>query len=120
LLLESRPENARLAAGRLTCFGGEREARETPEQALRRELREELNWEPQSIEKQVELRVRGNLVGWFYHTVLDVGIDRLHVAAGYQALLVSKSELSEFPVSPWHAAVLDAWFDGRSCVELEA
>jgi 8-oxo-dGTP pyrophosphatase MutT (NUDIX family) len=39
LLVESRPHNARVAAGKLTCFGGRREAAETPEECLRRELR---------------------------------------------------------------------------------
>lgn len=120
LLLESRPDDARLAAGRLTCFGGRREAGETPEECLRRELREELMWEPRTVEKQVELWVAGELVAWFYHAALDVGIDELRVAAGYSALLISRLELSGLPVSPWHAAVLAAWLEGRSAVELDA
>ncbi len=120
LLLESRPDDARLAAGRLTCFGGRREAGETPEMCLRRELREELNWEPRAIEKQVELWVAGDLVAWFNHAVLDVGIDQLRVVQGYKALLVARSELSGLPVSPWHAAALSAWIEGRTIVELDA
>ena len=120
LLLESRRDDARLAAGRLTCFGGRREPGETPEECLRRELREELSWEPQTIEKRVELWVAGELVAWFYHAVLDAGIDQLRVAPGCKALLISRLELSARPVSPWHAAVLDAWMEGRSTAELEA
>src|SRR5579859_7212422 len=50
-LLESRLDDARLAAGRLTCFGGRREDDESPEECLRRELREELNWEPRTFKK---------------------------------------------------------------------
>src|SRR5262245_22856741 len=59
VLLESRPDDARLAAGKLTCFGGLRESGESPEACLRRELCEELHWEPRTLEKRVELRVAG-------------------------------------------------------------
>src|SRR5262249_35213905 len=114
------PDDARLAAGRLTCFGGRREAGETPEACLRRELREELSWEPQTFEKRVELWVAGELVAWFYHAVLDVGVEQCRVAPGCRALLVPRLQLPEHPVSPWHAAVLDAWMEGRATVELQA
>lgn len=120
LLLESRPNDARLAAGRLTCFGGRREAAESPEECLRRELREELSWEPRTLEKRVALWVAGDLVAWFYHATLNVGIDQLPIAPGFKALLVSRLALPELPVSPWHAAALSAWLAGKSVVELDA
>ena len=119
LLLESRPESARLAAGQLTCFGGRRESGETPEQCLLRELLEELNWQPQTFHKQVELRVGGKLIAWFYHAVLDVPLDELHVLPNYQARLVAPGALSELPVSPWHAATLRTWLEGGTVVELD-
>lgn len=120
LLLESRPDDARFAAGRLTCFGGRREAAESPEECLRRELREELSWEPQALEKRVALWVVHNLVAWFYHGVLDVGTEQLRIEPGRKARLVSRLALPELPVSPWHAAVLSAWLEGRTVVELDA
>lgn len=120
LLLESRPDNARLAAGRLTCFGGRREPAESPEAALRRELREELSWEPRELRKRVVLWVAGELVAWFYSAVLDVGLDELEVAPGYKALLVRFETLPSLPVSRWHAAVLNAWKEGQNLVELES
>jgi len=120
LLLESRPDDARLAAGKLTCFGGLRESGEAPEACLRRELREELNWEPRTVAKRIELWVAGELIAWFYHAELGVGIDQLRPAPGREARLVSHEGLPSLPVSPWHAAVLRAWLDGKSVVELEA
>jgi 8-oxo-dGTP pyrophosphatase MutT (NUDIX family) len=119
LLLEKRPGDARLAAGKLTCFGGWREAGESPEECLRRELREELGWEPRSPERQVELRVRNELVAWFYHAPLDVGVDQLRVAPGREAILVPRQSLATYPLSGWHAAVLCAWLAGRTNVELD-
>ena len=120
LLLESRPETAALAPGRLTCFGGRREAGETPEAYLRRELREELTWEPKAPEKKVELWVADRLVAWFYHAACDVGIEDLRVAPDRKALLVSPAELKDVPLSPWHAAVLRAWLEGKQTVRLDA
>lgn len=120
LLLELRPDDARHAAGRLTCFGGLREPGETPEECLRRELREELNWEPLKLEKRIELWVGGDLVAWFYHAELTVGIDALRIAPGFKALLVSPPALRDLPISPWHAAILEAWFQGKTTVELDA
>ena len=120
MLLESRPDDARLAAGQLTCFGGRREDRETPEECLRRELREELTWEPRTLEQRVALWVAGDLVACFYHGLLNVGIDQLGVASGHNALLVSRLALSDLPVSPWHRAAICAWLEGRTAVELDA
>jgi 8-oxo-dGTP pyrophosphatase MutT (NUDIX family) len=119
LLLEKRPDDARLAAGKLTCFGGRREAGESPEECLRRELREELGWEPRSPKRQVELRVRNELVAWFYHASLDVGPDQLRVAPGFEAILVPPQSLANYPLRPWHAAVLRAWLAGQTNVELD-
>lgn len=118
LLLESRPESARLAPGQLTCFGGRRERSETPEQCLHRELQEELNWQPASVQKQVELWVGEKLIAWFYHGKLSVGLDRLRFLPGHQAQLVRREELSSVPLSPWHAATLEAWQQGETVVKL--
>lgn len=119
LLLESRPDDARLAAGKVTCFGGQRESAEAPEVCLRRELREELSWEPENLERRVALWVSGELVAWFYHARLTVPVEQLRITPGFRALLVAPSALSELPMSTWHAAVIHAWRAGQKTVELE-
>jgi hypothetical protein len=59
-------------------------------------------------------------VAWFYHGAFDGGIDQLRIAPGFKAVVVSPRELPGLPVSPWHAAVLGAWLEGRTVVELDA
>jgi 8-oxo-dGTP pyrophosphatase MutT (NUDIX family) len=118
LLLELRPTNARFAPGLITCFGGRREEGESPEDCLRRELMEELGWQPASLEFRVALWVADELIAWFYLGKFDVSLNLLRVPPGYETLLISPAELSDFPLSPWHAAVLAAWRAGSSVVEI--
>lgn len=119
LLLESRPPTARFAAGRLTCFGGRREEGEAPEECVLRELQEELGWQPTALEFRVALWVAGELIAWFYHAEFDATLEQLQVPPGYQALLATPAEFANLPLSPWHAAVLAAWRNGQSVVELD-
>lgn len=84
LLLESRADYARLATGRLTCFGGRRETSEPPEECLRRELREELDWESRTYEKRVSSWVAGDLVAWFRSCWIGRGLRSAPHRAGLQ------------------------------------
>ena len=116
LWMEERPLSARFAPGLWTCFGGQREAGETPEECLRRELHEELHWTPGELNKQVELWVEGHPIAWFFlvgptPTAADLE------PRGYPAREVALRDLPQLPISPWHRAVLLAWQEGQSRVD---
>jgi 8-oxo-dGTP pyrophosphatase MutT (NUDIX family) len=117
LLLERRPDGIRNAPGQLTCFGGRREAGETPEAALRRELDEELGWQPEAIEAQVELFVGTRRVAWFYAARVDVALDRLRTEPDREAVPVDAGTLDP-ALSSWHRHVLRAWQRGERRVDL--
>ena len=116
LWLEERPLSARFAPGLWTCFGGRREGAETPEDCLRRELAEELNWTPRELTKQVELWVDGHPIAWFFLVGPAPTAVELQ-PKGYPAREVALRDLAQQPLSPWHRAVLRAWQAGDSRVD---
>lgn len=120
MLFQQRSASARQAAGMLTCFGGGRHPGEEPEAALRRELREELGWEPRRLEFRVALWVANEPVAWFYAAELDVSLESLRPAPGHVPELVTPDEFDRAPISPWHRAVIEAHRAGRDRVDLPA
>jgi 8-oxo-dGTP pyrophosphatase MutT (NUDIX family) len=119
LLLEWRGPEARRAANRITCLGGEREPGEDPEAAVRRELREEIGWVPDRLERRVTLEVVGRLTAWFYRATFDGEITDLVPEPGVRPILLRREELDGLPVAPWHKAVLDADARGVEHVRVE-
>ena len=117
--LEDRPLSARHARGLLTCFGGRREPQESPEECLRRELQEELDWSPVHVQKSVELWVGHHPMAWFYLVQPAAHPGDLH-PRGAPARLIAWKDLFQNPVSPWHRAVLEAWHSGIGRVDLPA
>lgn len=112
LLLELRPPGAPRAPASLTCFGGGREAAETAEQALLRELAEELAWRPSAWTACCDLRRRdGGWIARFFRCRWDGGAPRCE--PGVVPLWAPWPALPGLPLSPWHRSVLAAVAAGR-------
>lgn len=113
LLLELRAPDARRAAASLTCFGGGIEAGECPEEALIREMREELAWRPPSSAPCCDLY--GGDGGWiarFFRCPWDGA--RIACEPGVVPVWAPWPSLPGLPLSPWHRTVLQAVARGQA------
>jgi 8-oxo-dGTP pyrophosphatase MutT (NUDIX family) len=116
LLLQLRPATARHAAGLLTCFGGRREDGEDADACVRRELAEELHWQPTTLTPCCELWKGPRFIARFYRTTFTGG--ELRTEPGHHAVWAPWSALPGLPVSPWHAAVFAALIAQHDRVDL--
>ena len=126
---ETRPATARLAAGRATCFGGARQDQETPEECLRRELREELGIELEALRYCLRLVSGPRLIAWFYTATCPAKSTLSHREPGHGVVTVTKQQLTETlqnsiplageaQISHWHVAALRAWLTGQPVAEV--
>ena len=126
LLLEQRGPDARVAKGKRTCFGGKREAGETPEEAMHRELREELGgvWMPSPApERACDLYVDGQLIAYFYTASApdDAAAATLTYETGRRGAWMPRDIAATDPaVSPWHRCVLQAWLRGERRADFDS
>ena len=108
LLMEER-QQATVAAGKLTCFGGKREPAEEPLSCVLRECREELGWTPPATPRRaVDLYVDGELIAWFYEAAAPSRDEPLTFEAGRRGVWLGADELDHPRLSEWHASVLRA------------
>ena len=73
-------------------FGGHLDPGETPEQALRRELLEEISWQPPALERVMVHRIPRR-TAYVFRAELSVPLAELRLLEGLDMALVSAEEL---------------------------
>lgn len=118
-LLERRDDDAEIASGQLTCFGGKVEEDEDSRDALLRELREELDWSPYSVSPVLDLYVGKRYTARFY--VACAPSDAEAKESGRDAVWIkAKNLLSKSnDLNRWHRCVFRAWSRGLTRVNYE-
>ena len=92
-LLQLRDERSDIIApGCWGLFGGHLEENETPEQAVHRELLEEINWHPSKIDYWFKYETRTHKIHVF-KGIITVPIDQLKLLEGQDIKLASQLEI---------------------------
>ena len=94
IFLEQRPNDAKVAAGKLTCFGGKREGDETPLACIQREVKEELGLalRDEELSRAVDLFVDDKLIAWFYQHPAPARDAALVFEEGREGIWLSEAE----------------------------
>jgi len=110
IFVERRGEDAKVATGKLTCFGGKREKGEKPFDCILRECQEEMSWKPEDVKRCADLYVDHMLVAWFFLSEGPPNTETLTFEKGRRGEWVS---IGDSNISPWHKIVLKKWKEGK-------
>jgi 8-oxo-dGTP diphosphatase len=94
-------------------FGGHIDGNETPEEALIREIKEEINYdiEEYSFIKESVLEEFGKI--YLFHGYVDVPLEQLTLREGDDFRFFSLEDLSEIEITPYGKAVLTEYFKSQ-------
>lgn len=96
--------------GAWAIFGGMVEEGETPEEAVRREMMEELSLALEGPLDLIEHQVDEQRERYFYASPLLVPLEALRLQEGQGMALLTLDELKDYPVIPLHLKILEAYF----------
>lgn len=118
LVLERRSPHDPVAGGKLACFGGGRDRDETPEETLRRELREELGFAPEPFTRDAVAFVLHTPLGeaWFYQLQGPEHGQARAVEPGCGVEWIAESRLLQHhahELAAWHRVMFQARATGE-------